>query len=56
MSLIKFLKTYENIIIQQVKMNFKTIITSSHMILKKQQHLNNNIKISRENADQDFYI
>ena len=56
MSLMKFLKTYENIIVQQVKMNFKIIIASSHMILKKQQHLNDDIKISRENTSQDFHI
>ncbi len=55
-SLIKFLKIYENIIVQQVKINFKIIVISNHMILKKWQHLNNNIKISRENTDQDFHI
>ena len=56
MSLIKFLKIYENTIIQQVKMNFKIIVASNHMILKKQQHLNDDVKISRENTDQDFHI
>jgi hypothetical protein len=56
MFLMNFLETYENLIIQQVKMNFKTIVASSHMILKRQQHLNDDVKISRENADQDSHI
>ena len=56
MCLMKLFKTYENTITQQVKMNFKIIIASSQLILRKQQHLNDDVKINKKNADQDFQL